>query len=60
VTVHDLYVKGGYDAAKDKPKICEQFVGVTDHNGESTKVDNGASKWNTATCKLSMSDVKSY
>ena len=60
VTVHNLYVKGGYDAAKDKPKICEEFIGVTDHNGESTKVDNGASKWNTATCKLSMSDVKSY
>jgi pectate lyase len=60
VTVRDLYVKGGYDAAKDKPKICQVFIGVTDHKGESTKVADGASQWNTATCKLGGSDVKSY
>lgn len=60
VTIKDLYVKGGYSAANDKPKICTEYLGVTDHNGESTKVDDGNSQWNTATCKVSQSDVKSY
>lgn len=60
VTVKNLYVKGGYDAAKDKPKICQEYNAVTDHQGESTKIDDGKSQWNTATCKLSPSDVKSY
>lgn len=60
VTVKDLDLKGGYDAARDKPKICQVFIGVTDHKGESTKVADGASQWNTATCKLGTSDVKSY
>lgn len=60
VTVKNLYVKGGYDAAKDKPKICQEYNAVTDHQGESTKIDDGKSQWNTATCKLSLSDVKSY
>jgi hypothetical protein len=60
VTVKNLYVKGGYDAAKDKPKICQEYTAVTNHQGESTKIDDGKSQWNTATCKLSLSDVKSY
>lgn len=60
VTIDGLYVKGGYDAAKDKPKICTEYIGVTDHNGESSKVNNGASQWNTATCKVSQSDIKAY
>jgi hypothetical protein len=60
VTVKDLYVRGGYDASKDKPKICQEYIGVTDHNGESTKVDDGKSQWSTSTCKLSVSDVKSF
>lgn len=58
--VKDLYVKGGYDAAKDKPKICQEYIGVTDHKGESTKVDDGKSQWGTSTCKLQRSDVKSF
>jgi hypothetical protein len=60
VSIKDLYVKGGYDAAKDKPKICTEYIGVTDHNGESTKVDEGRSQWNTATCRVSQTDVRSY
>lgn len=60
VTIRDLFVKGGYDASKDKPKICTEYIGVTDHNGDSTKVNDGKSQWNTAVCKLSQSDVKSY
>lgn len=60
VTIQDLYVKGGYSAANDKPKICTEYIGVTDHNGESTKVADGSSQWNTATCKVSQTDVKSY
>jgi hypothetical protein len=60
VTVKNLYVKGGYDASKDKPKICQEYNAVTNHQGESTKIDDGKSQWNTATCKLSLSDVKSY
>lgn len=60
VTIRNLFVKGGYDAGDDKPKICTEYIGVTDHNGESTKVADGKSQWNTATCKVSQSDVKSY
>lgn len=60
VTITNLFVKGGYNASDDKPKICQEFIGVTDHNGESTKVNNGASQWNTATCHVSQSDVKSW
>jgi pectate lyase len=60
VTIRNLFVKGGYDSSKDKPKICTEYIGVTDHNGESTKVGDGKSQWNTASCKLSQSDVKSY
>jgi hypothetical protein len=60
VTIKNLFVKGGYDSGKDKPKICTEYIGVTDHNGESTKVDSGKSQWNTATCKVSQSDVKSF
>jgi pectate lyase len=60
VTLTNLFVKGGYNASKDKPKICTEFIGVTDHNGESTKVNGGASQWNTATCKVSQSQVLGY
>jgi pectate lyase len=60
VTIKNLFVKGGYDSSKDKPKICTEYIGVTDHNGESTKVNDGKSQWNTATCKVGQSDVKSY
>lgn len=60
VTIRNLFVKGGYDSGKDKPKICTEYIGVTDHQGESTKVNDGKSQWNTATCKVSQSDVKSY
>lgn len=60
VTIKNLFVKGGYDAGKDKPKICTEYIGVTDHDGESTKVDSGKSQWNTATCKVSQTDVKSF
>jgi hypothetical protein len=60
VTIRNLFVKGGYDSSKDKPKICTEYLGVTDHNGESTKLGDGKSQWSTATCKVSQSDVKSY
>ena len=60
VTIKNLYVKGGYDAEDDKPKICTEYIGVTDHNGESTKVDDGKSRWGTSVCKVSKADVKSY
>jgi pectate lyase len=60
VTIKNLYVKGGYDASKDKPKICTEYIGVTDHDGESTKVDDGKSRWSTTACKVTQADVKSY
>ena len=60
VTITNLYVKGGYNASTDKPKICTEYIGVTDHNGESTKVDDGKSRWNTSVCKVSQANVKSY
>lgn len=60
VTIKNLFVKGGWDSGKDKPKICTEYIGVTDHNGESSKVGDGKSQWDTATCKVSQSDVKSY
>ena len=60
VTITNLYVKGGYNASTDKPKICTEYIGVTDHNGESTSVDGGKSRWNTSVCKVSQANVKSY
>lgn len=60
VTITNLYVKGGYDERNDKPKICQEYRAVTDHMGESQKLHNGASQWNTATCRVSKSDVKSW
>jgi hypothetical protein len=60
VTIDNLYVKDGYDAADDDPNICTEYIGVTDHNGESTELDDGKSQWDTATCKVSQSDIKSY
>lgn len=60
VTMTNLYVKGGYDAINDKPKICTEYIGVTDHQGSSSKVAGGASQWNTLTCRVSLSDVKAW
>jgi hypothetical protein len=60
VTVTNLFVKGGYDAGDDRPRICAEYQAVTDHQGESTSLHSGASQWNTSTCKLSQSDVKSW
>jgi hypothetical protein len=60
ITITNLFVKGGYDASKDKPKICTEYIGVTNHNGSSTKVDDGASQWDTPTCNVSLTDVKSW
>jgi pectate lyase len=59
-TITNLYVKGGYNAGSDRPRICTEYMAVTDHNGESTSLNGGASQWNTATCKVSQSDVKSW
>ncbi|WP_437947795.1 pectate lyase [Sorangium sp. So ce296] len=60
VTITNLYVKGGYDEEDDKPKICQEYRAVTDHMGESEKLHGGASQWNTATCRVSKSDIKSW
>jgi hypothetical protein len=60
VTITNLFVKGGYSASSDKPKICQVYTAVTDHNGESTKLYGGASQWNSKTCKVTQGDVKSY
>ncbi|WP_239014282.1 pectate lyase [Archangium violaceum] len=60
VTLTNLFVKGGYNASKDKPKICTEWIGVTNHNGESQKVNNGKSQWNTATCRVKQTDVLSW
>jgi pectate lyase len=60
VTITNLFVKGGYNASKDKPKICTEFIGVTNHQGESQKVNGGASQWSTATCRVRVTDVQSW
>jgi hypothetical protein len=60
VTMTNILLKGGYNASSDKPKICTVWKGVTDHNGESTKLYSGKSQWNTKTCKVSQSNVKAY
>jgi hypothetical protein len=60
VTITNLFVKGGYKAGSDSPKICTEYLAVTDHMGESTSVANGKSQWSTATCKVTQGDVKSY
>lgn len=60
VTITNLFVKGGYKSGSDSPKICTEYLGVTDHMGESTSVANGKSQWSTATCKVTQGDVKSY
>ena len=60
VTITDLFVKGGYNAGNDKPRICTEYTAVTDHNGESTSLHDGASQWNTATCKVAQSNLKSW
>jgi pectate lyase len=60
VTITNLFVKGGYKSGSDSPKICTEYLAVTDHMGESTSVANGKSQWSTATCKVTQADVKSY
>ncbi len=60
VTITDLFVKGGYSSGNDRPRICTEYIAVTDHNGESTSVNGGASQWNTSACQVSQSDVKSW
>jgi hypothetical protein len=60
VTITDLFVKGGYNASSDKPKICTEYIGVSNHVGVSTKVDGGKSQWDTAVCIVSHGDVKSW
>lgn len=60
VTITNLYVKGGYSASSDKPKICQVFNGVEKGEGTSAKLYGGASQWNSSTCKVSQTDVKSY
>jgi hypothetical protein len=60
VTITRLFVKGGYNAGNDKPRICQEYQAVTDHNGESMVLHSGASQWNTATCKVRQSDVASF
>lgn len=60
VTITNLYVKGGYSASSDKPKICQVFKGVEKGNGESTKLYDGASQWNSSTCKVSQSNILSW
>lgn len=60
VTMTNIFVKGGYDASKDKPKICTVWKGVTNHNGSSTKLYNGKSQWNSKTCIVSQSNVKAW
>ncbi|MBN1917953.1 MAG: pectate lyase [Verrucomicrobia bacterium] len=60
VTITNLYVRGGYDSDSDRPRICTEYIAVTDHNGEASSVDGGASQWNTATCKVTEADVKSW
>ncbi|WP_437728434.1 pectate lyase [Sorangium sp. So ce861] len=60
VKITNLYVKGGYDEEDDKPKICQEYRAVTDHMGESEKLHGGASQWNTDTCRVSKSDMKSW
>ncbi len=60
VTITDLFVKGGYNAGNDKPRICTEYLAVTDHNGESSSLYDGKSQWNTATCKVAQSNLKSW
>ncbi len=60
VTIRQLYVKGGYSASSDKPKICQVFTGVQKGNGSSSQLYGGASQWNSSTCKVSQSDVLSW
>jgi hypothetical protein len=57
VEITNLFVKGWGTV---NPKICTEYIGVTDHNGSSTPVNGGASQWNTATCKVLQSDVTSW
>ncbi|MDZ7924295.1 MAG: pectate lyase [Marinagarivorans sp.] len=51
VTIKNLKIKGYKDGS---PKICDVYKGVQKGNGSSTKIGE---EWNTATCKVSKSDV---
>jgi hypothetical protein len=59
-TIRNLYVKGGYDAADDRPRICEVFLGVEKHKGSSTKLYDGVSQWGSKNCNVSLSDVHAW
>lgn len=60
VTIRNLFVKGGYNAGSDKPKICQVWKGVVKGNGDSSQLYSGKSQWNSSTCKVAQSDVKSW
>lgn len=59
-TMTNIFIKGGYNASSDKPKICQAWTGVVKGNGSSTKLYSGKSQWNTKTCKVSQSSIKSF
>jgi pectate lyase len=56
-TIRHLYVKGGYDAGKDKPKICQVYLGVPKGSGSSKKLFGGASQFNSDNCDVSPTDI---
>jgi hypothetical protein len=59
-TIRHLYVKGGYDAAKDKPKLCQVYLGVPKGSGSSKKLFGGASQFNSDNCDVSPDDILSW
>jgi pectate lyase len=59
-TIRRLFVKGGYDADSDKPKICQVYTGVTKGSGSSKKLFGGASQFNTENCDVSPADILSW
>ena len=60
VKIRNLFVKGGYNASDDKPKICQVFRGVQKGSGESVKLYGGASQWNSSTCNVSKTDIRAW
>lgn len=59
-TIRNLFIKGGYDAGDDDPHVCQVFKGVQKGSGSSTKLYGGKSQFNTTTCNVSLSDLKSW
>ncbi|MGC3963904.1 MAG: pectate lyase [Rhodocyclaceae bacterium] len=53
-TIRSLQIKG-YKSGS--PAVCVTYKGVTDHNGESSKIGE---QWNTTNCNISPSDVTAY